>query len=84
MKLIQVLQSKPSEMPEEMWEMLCSYEFGTIIFGLPKCSTDTPLPVSKGKRSYIFRAPYRLNLIFPFIQNVIADGDLDGDCKLFL
>ncbi|KAL3779195.1 hypothetical protein ACHAWO_008101 [Cyclotella atomus] len=44
MKLIQVLQSKPSEMTEGMWGMLCSYEFGTIIFGLPKCSNDTPVP----------------------------------------
>ncbi|KAL3800488.1 hypothetical protein ACHAWO_000168 [Cyclotella atomus] len=44
MKFIPVLKSKPSEMTEEMWDMLCSYEFGTIIFGSPNCSNDTPVP----------------------------------------
>jgi hypothetical protein len=56
MKFIPVLKSKPSEMTEEMWDMLCSYEFGTIIFGLPNCSNDTPVPVSNDLYVYLLLA----------------------------
>jgi hypothetical protein len=39
-----------------MWDMLCSYEFGTIIFGSPNCSNDTPVPVSNDLYVYLFLA----------------------------
>jgi hypothetical protein len=42
-KLVSVIGSKPKEMSEDDWDMLCSYGFGTIIF--PRSNEgSTPLP----------------------------------------
>ena len=45
-KILPVLKSKPQEMRETDWNMLCNYKFGTIIFGLPNNEDDIPMPVS--------------------------------------
>ena len=42
-KLVSVVGSKPKEMSEDDWDMLCSYGFGTIIFPRSK-NGSTPLP----------------------------------------
>jgi hypothetical protein len=42
-KLVTVVGSKPKEMSEDDWDMLCSYGFGTIIFPRSK-KKATPLP----------------------------------------
>lgn len=42
-KLVSVIGSKPKEMSKDDWDMLCCYEFGTIIFPLSK-KGSTPLP----------------------------------------
>ena len=42
-KLVSVVGSKPKEMSENNWDMLCSYGFGTIIFPRSK-NGSTPLP----------------------------------------
>ena len=46
-KILSVVGRKPKGMSTDDWNLLCSYEFGTIIF--PKCDTKsrpsaTPLP----------------------------------------
>ena len=42
-KLVSVIGSKPKEMSEDDWDMLCSYGFGTINF--PRSNEgSTPLP----------------------------------------
>jgi hypothetical protein len=42
-KLVSVIGSKPKEMSTDDWNMLCNYEFGTIIFPRSK-EGSTPLP----------------------------------------
>jgi hypothetical protein len=42
-KLVPVISSKPKEMSGDDWNMLCSYQFGTIIFPQSK-DESTPLP----------------------------------------
>lgn len=42
-KLVPVIGSKPKEMSGDDWNMLCSYQFGTIIFPQSK-DGSTPLP----------------------------------------
>jgi len=41
-KIVSVVGRKPKDMSTDDWKLLCSYEFGTIIF--PKSSNSTPLP----------------------------------------
>ena len=42
-KILSVLGEKPEDMSDGEWDLLCSYKFGTIIFGTPRTSS-TPLP----------------------------------------
>ncbi len=42
-KLVSVIGSKPKQMSNDDWEVLCSYRFGTIIFPRSK-EGSTPLP----------------------------------------
>merc|ERR1712238_131548 len=41
-KLVSVIGSKPKRMSSDDWKLLCSYDFGTIIF--PKSKLSAPLP----------------------------------------
>jgi hypothetical protein len=43
-KLVPVIRSKPKEMSGDDWNVLCSYQFGTIIFPQSK-EGSTPLPI---------------------------------------
>jgi len=42
-KLLSVVGSQPDGMRKDHWDMLCSYRFGTIIFGTPE-NNQTPMP----------------------------------------
>jgi hypothetical protein len=47
-KVLKVVSSKPSRMPQESWKQLCGYSFGHIIFPVPKASA-VPLPTIVGE-----------------------------------
>jgi hypothetical protein len=56
-KLLPVLRTKPNEMSRDDWNFLCNeYDFGTIIFGLPRSQDNVPIPVREFNEFYsIFR-----------------------------
>ncbi len=45
-KILSVLKDKLKQMSANDWENLCAYNFGTVIFGLPRSYDDAPIPVS--------------------------------------
>ena len=71
-KLVSVVGRKPNKMSKDDWDMLCSYEFGTIIFPLSK--GITPLPCVIAGMSLLPSI-----CLFCFFFNVIAYSFLIGD-----
>jgi hypothetical protein len=47
-KVLKVVSSKPSRMPQDSWKQLCGYLFGHIIFPVPKTS-GLPVPTIVGE-----------------------------------
>jgi RNA dependent RNA polymerase len=47
-KVLKIVSSRPSRMPQKSWEQLCGYAFGHIIFPVPKRS-PVPLPILVGE-----------------------------------
>ncbi|KAL7447692.1 hypothetical protein ACHAXS_000072, partial [Conticribra weissflogii] len=47
-KLLSVIGTKPSTMNADEWDELCSFEFGSIIFGLPEKYAPLPCMIADG------------------------------------
>ncbi|KAL7543918.1 hypothetical protein ACHAXR_013297 [Thalassiosira sp. AJA248-18] len=43
-KILSVVGEKTDDMSEDDWDQLCSYDWGTIVFGAPRTSSSVPLP----------------------------------------
>jgi hypothetical protein len=82
-KLVSVIGSKPKEMSKDDWDMLCSYEFGIIIFPRAR-EGSTPLPCVIAGMNIPYFLLCDCNISYPMSSYscfCYTDGDLDGDGK---